>query len=139
MAIFLLDTTTITLHQQGHPRVTAAVKAHAGDTVGVTSVNVEEVLSGWYARLRRARTNSAKATASRLLAEAVTFLGRFPIFPLTEPVLDRYDQLVRLRLNVGGMDLKIAALALELGATVVTNNTRDFGRVPGLAWADWSV
>jgi len=36
------------------------------------------------------------------------------------------------------MDLKIAALALELDATVVTNNIRDFSRVPGLKVEDWS-
>ena len=67
------------------------------------------------------------------------FLARFAIYPLAEPILNRFDQLVRLRLNVGKMDLKIAAAALELGATVVTNNTRDFRRVPGLGWVDWSV
>ena len=43
------------------------------------------------------------------------------------------------RLNVGGMDLRIASIALELAATVVTANTRDFTRVPGLSVVDWSV
>ena len=51
---------------------------------------------------------------------------------------DRFDQLVKLKLNVGSMDLKIAATALELGAIVVTQNVRDFRRVPGLLWDDWT-
>ena len=61
------------------------------------------------------------------------------MYPLSEPALDTFDRLVRLKLNVGKMDLKIATIALELGATIVTNNARDFCRVPGLVWEDWTV
>jgi tRNA(fMet)-specific endonuclease VapC len=139
VALYLLDTTTFTLLRHGHARVVANLAAHANDTIGLTSINVEEVLTGWYTRVRRAKTKADQATASRLLAEAVTLLGRFPIYPLTEPAIDRYAQLVGLRLNVGKNDLRIASLALELGAAVVTNNARDFGRVRGLVVEDWSV
>lgn len=139
MALYLLDTTTVTVLRRGHVRVESQLAAHTGDTVCVTSINVEEVLGGWYAKLRRARTKVEIAAASLLLAESTMLLGQFPVFPLTEPALDRFEQLARLRLNIGGMDLKIAAIALELGAVVVTNNIRDFGRVPGLAVEDWSM
>lgn len=139
MATFILDTNTFTLLRQGHVRVTANITSHAGDTVGLTSINVEEVLTGWYTRGRRAKTKAERAAASQLLADAVMLLGRFPVFALTEPAIDRYDQLVGLKLNVGANDLRIASIALELGAVVVTNNARDFGRVPGLVTEDWSV
>jgi tRNA(fMet)-specific endonuclease VapC len=139
MASYLLDTSTLTLLQRNHPQVSAAFTSHSGDAIGITTVNVEEVIGGWFALLRRAKTNIHEAQAAQSLADAVVFLARFPVFPVTEQGLNRFDQLVRLKLNVGKMDLKIAAVALVLGATVVTNNIRDFNRVPGLLWEDWSV
>ncbi len=38
---------------------------------------------------------------------------------------------------VGGMDLLIAAHAISLGARLVTNNLREFRRVPGLRVENW--
>lgn len=38
---------------------------------------------------------------------------------------------------IGPYDLMLAAQALRLGATLVTNNTREFARVPGLTVEDW--
>lgn len=139
MAVYLIDTSTLTLLQRGHQRVSAALATHAGDTVGVTSVTVDESLGGWYSLLRKAKSPTDEARAHALLADTIGLLSRFPIFPITEPALDRFNRLVKLKLNIGRMDLRIAALALEMAATVVTNNGADFRRVPGLVWVDWAM
>lgn len=39
---------------------------------------------------------------------------------------------------IGAYDLLIAGQALRRGLTVVTANTSEFGRVPGLSWVDWT-
>jgi len=39
---------------------------------------------------------------------------------------------------IGGNDLFIAAHACSLGLTLVTNNTREFGRVQGLTIENWA-
>jgi type 1 glutamine amidotransferase len=44
-----------------------------------------------------------------------------------------------MRLNVGMMDLRLGAIALENNLTVVTRNGRDFARVPGVQTEDWSL
>jgi tRNA(fMet)-specific endonuclease VapC len=38
---------------------------------------------------------------------------------------------------IGSNDLLIAAHALSLGLTLVTNNTKEFGRVSGLKLENW--
>ena len=40
---------------------------------------------------------------------------------------------------IGPLDTLIAAHALSLGATLVTNNTREFERVSGLQIEDWTA
>jgi tRNA(fMet)-specific endonuclease VapC len=64
-------------------------------------------------------------------------VGGFTLVPLTAPAFARFETLAKARRNVKRNDLRIAAIAL--GATVVTRNRRDFGRVPGLAIEDWSA
>ncbi len=47
-------------------------------------------------------------------------------------------QLERTGTPIGNNDLWIAAQALALGVTLVTNNTREFDRVPKLKLANWA-
>ena len=50
-----------------------------------------------------------------------------------------YEQLRSLGVQIGAMDLRIAAIALANDYTLVTRNTVDFERVPGLRIEDWTV
>jgi tRNA(fMet)-specific endonuclease VapC len=50
-----------------------------------------------------------------------------------------YERLKAQKLNIAKMDLRIAAIALEQQACLVTRNLRDFSRVPDLIIEDWSL
>lgn len=139
MADYILDTTTLTHLRRQHVRVVANVAAHAGDRLSIATINVEETLGGWYRQLRAARTNAQRSLAYEYLGLSTKFLAAFPFVHPTESALDRADRLLKQRLNVGRGDLTVAAIALEIGATVVTNNLRDFRRVPGLLVEDWTI
>ena len=140
MSRFLLDTDTLTLLQRGHAVVTTRVNAQAATDVNLSAITIQEQTEGWLNAVARARTPQQTELASRLLVD-IPWPGwiRFAVLPFVVAATQRFDQLRALRLNVGLMDLRIAAVALVNGLTVVTRNQRDFGRVPTLATVDWSI
>jgi tRNA(fMet)-specific endonuclease VapC len=88
--------------------------------------------------LRKAKKPAALAAVYERMAQTVVFLGHLPIISFTEPAIDRYESLKRLKLKVKKTDLRIAAIALEYNATLVTRNSRDFAKIPGIRLEDWS-
>jgi tRNA(fMet)-specific endonuclease VapC len=138
MTMYVLDTDTLSLYQHGHPVVTPQVDARPLTDLAITVITVEEQLAGWYSQLRHASHPPQVAAVYLRLAQAVKSLARLPIITYTEIDIQRYDQLKALKLNIGKQDLRIAAIVLENGATLVTRNTRDFQRVPNLTIVDWS-
>ena len=48
-----------------------------------------------------------------------------------------FKRLLGLRLRIGTLDLKIAAIARVHDALLLSGNQRDFGRVPGLRVESW--
>jgi tRNA(fMet)-specific endonuclease VapC len=139
VSLSLFDTDTLTLYARMHPVVLRNVFHRLADDIRVASVTVEEQLGGWLAMIRSARTPAQVETAHARLTDTVRWLSSWDVVPFTATHAARYQDLLRRKLNVGGNDLRIASVALELGATVVTRNLRDFGRVPGLPCEDWSV
>ena len=140
MSLFLLDTDTLSLLEQGHPQVLHHVNSHSVLDIAVSAISIQEQMQGFQAALSRARNHQQTASAyTMLVTRLLPVWSRFPVIPFTEPAILRFEQLRSLRLNVGLMDLRIAAIALEHSLTVVTRNQRDFVRIPGLALADWSV
>ena len=64
-----------------------------------------------------------------------------PVMPMQETVCEHYGQ-IRSRLEkagtpIGNNDLWIAAHALDLQVTLVTNNVREFQRIPDLKLENW--
>ena len=139
MSLYVLDTDVATLLRAKHPIVSQRVGSHAPADVVITIITVEEQLTGWFAQIRRARKRNDMARAYEQFTDAAAWLADWSILSFTEPAIIRYDRLRNLRLNIGGYDLRIAAITLEQGATLVTRNLRDFQRVPNLVVKDWSV
>jgi tRNA(fMet)-specific endonuclease VapC len=135
--LYVLDTNVVVDIQAGHPAVVARLLALPVDQLATTVITVEEQLSGWYTLLRRAKDRQQLARAYQRLSDNVAMLGCLPLLSFTEKAIERFERLKRLRLGVKHMDLRIAAIALEFGGTLVTRNIVDFKDVPGLIVEDW--
>ena len=52
---------------------------------------------------------------------------------------ESYQKLRQQKINSGSQDLRIAAIALVNQAIVVTQNYKDFIKVPNLSIEDWTL
>ncbi len=138
MSLKILDTVTLSLLERKDLKVLRRLATVPPSELAVTVINVEEQMTGWQLYLRQARTDKELAAAYEKLAASVRVLAGMRILSFPEAAIARYNLLRTMKLNVGKMDLRIAAIALEAGATVITRNLRDFERVPGLNCENWA-
>ncbi|HSU06244.1 MAG TPA: type II toxin-antitoxin system VapC family toxin [Acetobacteraceae bacterium] len=87
------------------------------------------------------RFGAHKRGSPKLTERLEAILGALEIVPLEAPADAVYGR-IRARLEhmgvpIGGNDLLIAAQAIALGDTVVTDNEREFGRIEGLRVENW--
>lgn len=87
------------------------------------------------------RYGAMKRGSPRLSKQLDAILGAIEVLPLDTPADDLYGDLrVKLELAgtpIGGNELLIAAQAMALECTVVTDNEREFRRVAGLTCENW--
>jgi tRNA(fMet)-specific endonuclease VapC len=138
MSLRILDTVTLSLLERKDLKVLRRLAVVSPSELAVTVINVEEQITGWQIYLRRAKTDKELAMAYEKLAASVRVLSGMHILGFSESAIARYNLLLAMKLNVGKMDLRIAAIALEEGATVITRNLRDFQRVPELICENWA-
>jgi len=89
------------------------------------------------------RFGAAKLASPRFSAAVESFLAGFEVQPWPLEATHHYAriraELERAGKPVGAMDLLIAAHALAEDSVVITNNAREFHRVPGLAVEEWAL
>lgn len=87
------------------------------------------------------RYGAEKKGSKKLTAQVAAVLERLQVLPFSVPADKTYGllraQLERIGRPIGALDLLIAAHALTLGYTVVTDNVREFSRVRGLRIENW--
>lgn len=105
----------------------------------VTIVTFEEQMRGWLAHIARAKTPEKQIVAYSRLRTLLDDFRTRPVLDLDEHAMAEFQRLVKLKIRIGTMDLRIAAIVLSHGATLISRNLVDFHKVPGLTVEDWAA
>ena len=126
----MLDTDTVSFGLRGQGRVAAKLLEQNPTDLCMSSLTLAELRFG------------AEAKRSRKLHRLIdTFAENVSTVPLDAEAAGRFGlvagALSRARTPIGVVDTLIAAQALALGLTLVSNNTQHFKRVSGLKLENW--
>lgn len=129
---YLLDTSTCVYAINRRPSmVNERLESLQRGDIAISCITVYEL---WYGVCKSATPERNTQTLRR-------FLSPFVILPFEQRDAERCGE-IRVLLEkrgtpIGPYDLQIAAQASSRTLIVVTHNTREFSRVPGLITEDW--
>ncbi len=140
--MIVLDTDVLSIVQRAdgpaYDRLAQRLDA-ADDEVAVSIVSFEEQMRGWLAYVARSKTlNQQIEGYAKLHALLDDFTSR-PVLDFDQDDAAEFERLIRLKLRLGTMDLRIAAITLANNALLLSKNLTDFRKVPGLRVEDWTV
>lgn len=106
---------------------------HNGNDICISAITLAELEYG---------VERSKCVYQNRMA-MIKFLSGIPVIPFDDLAARHYGE-IRSYLQakgivIGGNDMLIAAQARAKGMILVTNNTREFSRVPDLQIEDWSI
>ena len=132
--MYLLDTNVWVSYLRGRNHlVRQRLAAKSVYEIAIASVVHGEL---FYGALR-----SANPAKNRFAVEVL--VGPYIRLPFDEAAADQFadirHHLESLGTPIGPYDMQIAAIALANDCTVVTHNTTEFIRIPGLALEDWEL
>ena len=131
--MYLLDTNICIYAINGrHPTLTRRLLTINPDEICISAVTVGELEYG------AAKSRWGDRTRQVLHA----FLSNYEKIPFTETDAVLFGQLRAVLASsgtpVGAYDVMIAAQGISRGLTVVTHNTGEFSRIPGIVLEDWA-
>jgi tRNA(fMet)-specific endonuclease VapC len=139
----VLDTDHISLMERPKAAAAATLLSRFAridpQSMATTIITYEEQTRGWLAYHARARDIHQEIDAYARLKIHLESDRTIIVLDFDEEAAAELQRLRRLKIRVGTMDLKIAAIVLVRNATLLTRNLVDFRKVPGLKAEDWTT
>lgn len=130
---YLFDTNVCIAAMRGHDAVRKNMQAHAPHDCAISTVSLYELHSG-VERCSQPETERTKVEC---------FIRPLHLLPFDKDAAMNTARirwaLEKLGQQIGPYDLMLAGQALTLDLILVTHNTKEFQRVPGLRLEDWQT
>ncbi len=132
MLKYMLDTNMVIYTIKNRPeKVREAFTLHEGQTC-ISSVTLGELIYG----------AEKSSQTERNLSVIEGLAARLEVMPFDEKAAAHFGQLraelAKAGKSIGPYDLMIAGHARALGLVLITNNLKEFQRVPGLRLDNWA-
>jgi tRNA(fMet)-specific endonuclease VapC len=138
---YLLDTDhiSILLRRKSieHERLLSRLNECTADEIAFRSVSLHEQFMGCHSLIARNRAPTI-VRGYQLLLGLLSLYCAANVLSFDAASQRRFDSLKLQKVRLKTMDLRLAATAVEEGLVLLTRNTVDFGRVPGLVTEDWT-
>jgi tRNA(fMet)-specific endonuclease VapC len=129
-ALYMLDTDSVSFALRGHGHVGERILDHAPSELCLSAITVAEL-----------RFGADRRRSTKLHRLIDTFTDTIAVAPFDEVCATTFgklaSKLVAKGRPIGSYDTLIAAHAVALGLTLVTNNEKHFGHVDGLKIETW--
>ena len=140
---YLLDTDHISILQRQagveYGTLLLRIAQHPPTELACAIISFHEQVLGCHTYISQARRAEDVVRGYGMLAQVLRDFTEALVIPFDAAAAVVFERLVAQRVRVGTMDLRIAAIALSHEMVLVTRNTSDFRRVPGLRIEDWTV
>jgi tRNA(fMet)-specific endonuclease VapC len=128
---YLLDTDTVSFALRGQGEVGAHLRARKPSDLSISAITLAEL-----------RYGADRKGSRKLHALIDTFTSAVEVVPFDELAAVDFGRigsvLAERGTPIGEFDVLIAAHAVSLRCTLVTNNVRHFSKVPGLSVENWA-
>ena len=133
MTEYMLDTNICIAVMKGRPTIQSKISSIDPAKIGISSIVLAEHSYGVWKSIQKERNKQALAD----------FCSMCSVWDWPAAAADTYGE-IRAFLEqqgriIGANDLLIAAHAKYLNTVLITNNTREFKRIPGLTIEDWTL
>jgi tRNA(fMet)-specific endonuclease VapC len=128
---YLLDTDSVSFALRGHGEVGARLQARRPSDLCMSAITLAEL-----------RYGADRKGSRKLHALIDTFAAALEVASFDEAAAAEYGRIGSMLAErgtpIGEFDVLIAAHAVALRCTLVTNNVRQFSKVPGLSVENWA-